>query len=150
MTDSPVVDQLVQAYNAEVETVLNYLANSIALEGIRAEQIKEELQADIEEELAHAQQLGKRLDELDAKPPASFDLEMSQTELQLPEDTTDVVSVIDGVIQAENDAIDGYRTLIRVAQAEEDYVTEDLAVQLLAGEEAHLSEFRSYRREYEE
>ena len=42
----------------EIETVLNYLANSINLDGVRAEEIKKSLAADITEKIMHAQQLG--------------------------------------------------------------------------------------------
>ena len=38
-----------------LETVTNYIANSVNLDGVRAEQIKKALQADVLEELAHAQ-----------------------------------------------------------------------------------------------
>jgi bacterioferritin len=147
MTDD-VIRLLEEAYFDELETVMNYLANSIVLDGVRAEEIKESLQVDIQEELTHAQQLGERLKQLDEAPPGSMDFEASQASLQPPADTTDVVSVIDGVIEAEEDAIATYRDLIDAATAANDPVTEDLAVTLLADEEAHRTEFRGFRKEY--
>ncbi len=149
MTDD-VIQVLHEAYFDELETVMNYLANSIVLDGVRAEEIKESLQADIQEELNHAQQLGERLKQLDEAPPGSMDFEASQASLQPPADTTDVVSVIDGVIEAEEDAIKTYRELINAATEADDPVTEDLAVTLLADEEAHRTEFRGFRKEYAE
>ena len=137
-----------EAYTDEIETVMNYLANSIILDGVRAEEIKESLQADIQEELNHAQQLGQRLKQIDEVPPGSMEFEARQENLQPPEDTTDVVSVIDGVIEAEEDAIATYRDLITAATEADDPVTEDLAVTLLADEEAHRTEFRGFRKEY--
>jgi bacterioferritin len=150
MADQEVVRLLQQSYQDEIETVMNYLSNSIVLDGVRAEEIKESLQADIQEELGHAEQLGNRLKQLDESPPGSAAFEASQHSLQPPEDTTDVMSVIDGVLEAEEDAISTYRSLINAAREADDPVTEDLAVTLLADEEAHRTEFRGFRREYEQ
>lgn len=143
-----VTELLRRAYADEIETVMNYLANSIVLDGVRAEEIKESLQQDIQEELGHAQQLGDRLKQLDEAPPGSMDFEARQKNLQPPTDTTDVISVIDGVVEAEEGAIEVYRKLITAAKAADDPVTEDLAVTLLADEEAHRTEFRGFRKEY--
>lgn len=138
------------AYGDEIETVMNYLTNSIVLDGVSAEEVKESLEADIQEELGHAQMLGQRLKQLDERPPASYDFEASQESLQPPEDSTDVRSVIDGVIDAEEDAIATYRDLVHAARDADDPVTEDLAVTILADEEAHRTEFRGFRKEYGE
>ena len=143
-----VTELLRTAYADEIETVMNYLANSIVLDGVRAEEIKESLQQDIQEELGHAQQLGDRLKQLDEAPPGSMDFEARQESLQPPEDTTDVIAVIDGVVEAEEGAIETYRKLITAAKEADDPVTEDLAVTLLADEEAHRTEFRGFRKEY--
>ncbi len=148
MSSEEVTRLLRKAYGDEIETVMNYMTNSIVLDGVRAEEIKESLQVDIQEELGHAEQLGERLKQLDEQPPASAEFEAHQHSLQPPEDTTDVLSVIDGVLDAEEDAIDTYRDLINAAKDADDPVTEDLAVTILADEEAHRTEFRGYRKEY--
>jgi bacterioferritin len=149
MTSERVTDLLREAYNDEIETVMNYLANSIVLKGVSAEEIKERLEADVQEELTHAQRLGQRLDELDERPPASFEFEARQADLQPPEDPTDVMAIVDGVVQAENDAIETYRSLITEARDADDPVTEDLAIQLLADEESHRAEFKGFRQEFD-
>ncbi|MBV9126306.1 MAG: rubrerythrin, partial [Planctomycetes bacterium] len=64
VTKQEIIAALRQAYNMEVETVINYLANSLHLEGVRAEFIKQALATDIQEELGHAQQLGNRIKQL--------------------------------------------------------------------------------------
>ncbi len=148
MANQEVVDLLQKSYMDELETVMNYMTNAILLDGVRAEEIKESLQADIQEELGHAQQLGDRLKQLDADIPASGDFTMRQESLQPPSDSTDVLAVIEGVIDAEEDAIATYRSLIDAATEANDPVTEDLAVTLLADEEAHRAEFRGFRKEY--
>ncbi len=144
-----VVEILKKAYSDEMETVMNYQTNAIVLDGVRAEEIKESLQQDIQEELSHAQQLGQRLKQLDARPPGSAEFVARQDTLQPPEDSTNVISVIRGVLDAEEGAIETYRTLITAAEEADDPVTEDLAVTILADEEAHRTEFRGFEKEYQ-
>lgn len=142
-----IVASLLKAYNMEVETVLNYLANSLDLEGVRAEFIKQALAADIQEELGHAQQLGHRIKQLGGAVPGSLRLKWAQKCLQPPTDTTDVVAVIKGVLHAENEAIAHYRHIIQLTDGE-DYVTQDLAITLMAAEEEHRQQFEGYLKEY--
>jgi bacterioferritin len=146
-TKEQIVASLRKAYNMEVETVLNYLANSLDLEGVRAEFIKQALAADIQEELTHAQQLGNRIKQLGGSVPGSLTLQMSQRPLQPPEDPTDVLYVIRGVLKAEEEAIAHYRSIIKQTDGE-DYVTQDLAITLLSQEEAHRQQFEGYLKEY--
>ncbi|WP_440005938.1 ferritin-like domain-containing protein [Halomicrococcus sp. SG-WS-1] len=150
MTNEEITRLLQKAYGDEIETVMNYLTNSVVLDGVSAEEVKESLATDIQEELNHAEMLGQRLKQIDERPPASYDFEAHQESLQPPEKSTDVLSVIDGVIDAEEDAIETYRSLINAARDADDPVTEDLAVTILSDEEAHRSEFRGFKREYEE
>ena len=46
------------AYWMEIETVMSYIANSINPDGVRAQEIIESLEQDIQEELGHARQFG--------------------------------------------------------------------------------------------
>ncbi|WP_128225196.1 ferritin-like domain-containing protein [Halobacteriaceae archaeon SHR40] len=149
MTSDRVINLLQKAYEDEMETVMNYQTNAIVLDGVRAEEIKQSLQQDIQEELTHAQQLGNRLKQLDSRPPSSAEFTARQDSLQPPEDSTDVLSVIQGVLDAEEGAIETYRSLIDAAEDADDPVTEDLAVTILADEEAHRTEFRGFEKEYQ-
>jgi bacterioferritin len=148
MTSDRVVELLAKAYSDEMETVMNYQTNAIVLDGVRAEEIKDSLEQDIQEELTHAKQIGDRLKQLDARPPGSEEFVARQGSLQPPEDSTDVLSVVRGVLDAEEDAIETYRSLIDAAEEAGDPVTEDLAVTILADEEAHRTEFRGFEKEY--
>ncbi|MBW7907862.1 MAG: rubrerythrin [Kiritimatiellae bacterium] len=143
-----IVRALKDAYWKELETVQNYLANSVNLDGVRAEEIKAALATDVAEELGHAQQLAKRIKVLGGSVPGSLEFKARQKELQPPEDSTDVVAVIRGVIAAEGDAISGYNKLIKLCDGE-DYVTQDLAITLLADEETHRVQFQGFLKEYE-
>ena len=118
------------------------------MDGIRAEEIKKSLAADIQTEITHAQELAHRIKEIGGKVPGSFAFKPEQAALQPPEDTTNVVAVIHGVIEAENAAIQQYNKIIRLCDGI-DYVTQDLCVKLLADEEKHRREFRGFLKEYE-
>ena len=146
-TKEQIIASLRTAFNMELETVINYLSNSQHMEGVRAEFIKNALAADIQGELSHAQQLGNRIKQLGGTVPGSLDLKMTQTTLQPQADTTDVVDVIRGVLQAENDAIAHYKTLIKLTDGD-DYVTQDLAITILSDEEGHRQQFDGYLKEY--
>ncbi len=146
-TKKEIVKNLIISYWMEIETVMNYIANSINLDGVRAEEIKKSLQADIAEEITHAQTLAKRIKEIDGVVPGSFDFKAEQKYLQPPKDSTDVVSVIEGVLKAEEGAIAQYNKIIKLCEGV-DYVTQDLVISLLAQEESHKIEFRGFLKEY--
>lgn len=146
-TKEEIVASLRQAYNMEVETVINYLANSLHMEGVRAEFIKQALATDIQGELTHAQQIGNRIKQLGGSIPGSLHLKMTQRTLEPPEDSTDVVSVIRGVLRAEQEAIDHYNNMIKMTDGV-DYVTQDLVITILADEEGHRQQFEGYLKEY--
>ena len=143
-----IVQELRIAYWMEIETVTNYIANSINLDGVRAEEIKKALAADVQEELTHAQTLARRIKTIGGKVPGSADFTSAQASLQPNDDTTDVVSVIKGVIDAEDGAIAQYNKLIKLCDGI-DYVTQDLCIQSLADEEEHRRDFMGYLAEYE-
>ena len=142
-----IIDNLTKSYWMEVETVMNYISNSVNLDGVRAEEIKKSLATDVTEEITHAQRLAKRIKELGGTVPGSLSFTAGQKGLQTLEDTTDVVSVIEGVIDAEAGAIKQYNKIIKMCDGI-DYVTQDLCIQLLGNEESHLIEFQGFLKEY--
>lgn len=145
-TQAEVIELLKTAYSMELETVMNYLANSINLDGVRAEEIKKSLVADITEEIGHAQQLGHRIKQLGGLIPGSASVKLGQ-QIQPGDDTTDVVGVIKAVIAAEESACAHYKKVIKATDGE-DYVTQDLCIRLLADEEEHLILFKGFLKEY--
>lgn len=144
-----ILELLVKGYNMEIETVANYVANSIHLDGMLATEVKESLAEDVTEELGHAQKLAARIKILGGQIPGSLSLKMSQKGLQPPASTIDIESVIRGVIDAEEEAIANYQALIEATGDDKDPVTQDLAVQLKGDEEEHRREFVGFLREYE-
>lgn len=143
MKNKPIIALLQTAYAAELETVANYLANSVWLDGLRAEEVKESLDEDVAEELGHAKRLAQRIKQLGGQPPGSLALKRTQESLQPPEDSTDLRIVIAGVIEAETGAIATYKKIIKACDGV-DYVTQDLAVELLADEEGHRCLFAGF------
>jgi len=143
-----IIEELTVSYWMEMETVQNYIANSNNLDGVRAEEIKKSLGADVTEEITHAQQLAGRIRVLGGVVPGSMKFKPAQKSLQPPKDSTDVVAVIKGVIDAEHGAIEQYQKLIKMTDGV-DYATQDLCITLMADEQEHLREFRGFLKEYE-
>ncbi len=138
---------LTKAYWMEIETVMSYIANSINPDGVRAQEIIESLKADIQEELGHATQFGNRIKELYGVVPGSLDFSAEQSYLQPPEEQTDIVHVIKGVIQAESGAIEHYNEIIEFTD-DKDPVTNDMVIAILRDEEGHKRLFEGFLREY--
>ncbi len=89
-----IIQELRTSYWMELETVMNYIANSTNLDGVRAEEIKKSLAADVTAELGHAQALARRIKTLGGIVPGSTEFRASQKSLQPPTKRTDVVAVI--------------------------------------------------------
>ncbi|MDQ3408663.1 MAG: rubrerythrin [Actinomycetota bacterium] len=143
-----IVAMLTKAYWMELETVMNYIANSVNPDGVRAQEIIESLKTDVQEELGHAQQFADRIKELYGVVPGSSGFTAEQTFLQPPEHQTDIVHVIRGVIEAESGAIEHYNALIEATE-EVDPVTNDMVIAVLRDEEGHRRLFEGFLREYE-
>ena len=143
-----IIELLSKAYWMEMETVMSYVANSVNPDGVRAQEIRESLAEDVQEELGHAQQFANRIKELYGVVPGSLDFSAEQTFLQPPDDQTDVVHVIKGVIEAETGAIEHYNRIIEAADGV-DWVTQDMVIEILHDEEGHRRLFEGFLREYE-
>src|ERR687891_2025096 len=143
-----IVGMLHKAYWMEVETVMSYIANSVNPDGVRAQEVKESLEEDIQEELGHAQEFASRIKELYGVVPGSLDFRAEQTLLQPPEEQTDVVHVIKGVIDAETKAIELYQQIVDTTE-EADPVTQDMVIAILRDEQGHRRLFEGFLREYE-
>src|SRR5687768_10109897 len=143
-----IIAMLTKAYWMEIETVMSYITNSTNPDGLRAQEIIESLQQDIQEELGHAQQFASRIKELYGVVPGSMDFTPEQSYLQPPEHQTDIVHVIKGVIEAETGAIEHYNRIIEFCD-DVDLVTQDMVIAILRDEEGHRRLFEGYLREYE-
>ena len=136
-----------KAYWMEMETVMNYLANSEHLDGVRAEEIAEALASDVGEELGHARKFAGRIKDLYGTPPGSGEFTMDQPYLQPQDDPTDVKTVIEGVIEAEKGAVEHYLRIIEACDGV-DWATQDMVIEILRDEEGHLRTCERYLSEY--
>jgi bacterioferritin len=143
-----IVELLTRAYWMEVETVMSYIANSVNPDGVRAREIVESLAEDVDEELGHAKLFAERIKELYGVVPGSMDFSAEQRSLQPPEQQTDIVHVIRGVIEAESGAIEHYNRIIAVTDGV-DWVTQDMVIDILHDEQRHRRLFEGYLREFE-
>jgi bacterioferritin len=142
------IELLTTGYWMEVETVMSYIANSINPDGVRAREVVEHLEVDITEEIRHAQQFGHRIKELYGVVPGSMAFHAEQTYLQPPDEQTDIVHVIKGVIAAETGAIEHYERIIDFCDGL-DLVTQDMVISIQRDEQQHRRLFEGFLREYE-
>ena len=70
-TRDQIREAVTAAYWMEMETIMNYVANSTNLDGVRAEEIKKAMALDVPAELGHAQTLARRLKEIGGVVPGS-------------------------------------------------------------------------------
>ena len=114
----------------------------------RAEAIALDLDGDFDEELGHARQFAARIKELYGVVPGSKDFSAEQTFLQPPDQQTDIVHIIRGVIKAETGAIEHYTRIIEETEGI-DPVTQDMVISILRDEQGHRRLFEGYLREFE-
>ena len=143
-----VVELLCKAYWMEIETVMSYMAASVNLDGVRAQEVKESLAEDVDEELGHARRFAERIKELYGVVPGSEEFGAEQSFLQPPEEQTDIVHVIRGVIKAETGAIEHYTRIVDETEGV-DPVTQDMTIDILRDEQGHRRLFEGFLREYE-
>ena len=143
-----IIEMLTTAYWMEIETVMSYIANSTNPDGLRAQEVIEALNEDIQEELGHAQMFASRIKELWGVVPGSMAFKPSQTFLQPPTEQTDLVHVVRGVIEAEKGAINHYNELIELCDGV-DWATQDMVIEILHDEEGHMRLFEGFLRELE-
>jgi bacterioferritin len=147
-TRDDIVKLLTRAYWMEIETVMSYIQASVNLDGVRAQEIKESLAQDVEEELGHAKEFANRIKELYGVVPGSEGFRAEQSFLQPPDEQTDTVHVIRGVIKAETGAIEHYTRIVEETEGV-DPVTQDMVITILRDEQGHRRLFEGFLREYE-
>jgi bacterioferritin len=138
-----IITELKRSYAIELETIQNYLANSIDLQGTDAEVIRESLEEEINLKLKHARRLAKRINVLGGRLPGSLELPRDQNLLQPPLDNADVMAVIRGVISTSEASIRQYQKIIDLTEVL-DYITQDMVIDLLSDEREHRRLFLGF------
>ncbi len=139
-----IVELLTRAYRMEMETVMSYLANATnsstwhpRRRDRRGAPRRRAGGARPRAQIRRADQGAVRHDaRLAASSPPS-----RPTSSRL-EDTTDVVTVIKGVIEAEAGAIEHYTRIIEVCDGV-DWATQDMVIDVLRDEEGHMRTLRA-------
>lgn len=137
---SKIIEMLKTAYAAEVQTVEDYLATSVWLDGPCAGQVAESLDIYIPLKLVRAKKIAHRLKQLGVKSPATFH---SAQKIAPPPDETDPLPVVEGVLEAQRQAIARYEKLIEACDSK-DFTTHDLAIEILADEERQRALFEGF------
>jgi bacterioferritin len=138
-----IITELKRSYAIELETIQNYLANSIDLQGPEADLVRKSLEDEITLKLKHARRLAKRINVLGGRLPGSLALPRNQYLLQPPLDNSDVMAVIRGVLNANELSISQYQKIIHLTEGL-DYVTQDTVIDLLSDEREHRRLFLSF------
>jgi bacterioferritin len=138
-----IIAELKKSYAIELETIQNYLANSVDLDGADAEEVKKSLGGEIDLKLRHGRRLAKRIKVLGGRVPGSLELSRDQNLLQPPLDSTDVMAVIQGVIGMKEAAISQYQKIISLTDGL-DYVTQDMVIDILSDEQEHRRLFLGF------
>jgi bacterioferritin len=142
-----IADLLTQAYWMEVETVMNYIAASTSHDDARHLEIKSALTAGVEDEVEHAQRVGRRIQELYGVVLGAGNVSIELEHSLPPGRTGDLATIIETIVAAETAAIRHYAK-IRRATARIDQATNAIAIEILRDEQRHLRAFESYRRRY--
>jgi bacterioferritin len=129
-----IINRLKKSYAMELESVQNFLANSVDLDGPAADELKKVLETAVARELKHARRLAKRIKILDGRVPGSLELPRDQNFLQPPLDQRDFAAVLRGAMTATDAAIAHYQATVQITEGL-DYVTQDLLIDLLAEEQ---------------
>lgn len=134
---SALVRNLTEAYWAELETAATYLASSTNRDGIAAGRIARRVRDAITSNLDHAERLAVRIKQLHGPVPGPDAFSARQLAVGSPAEPHDSASVLEGVIDAAAAAIARYQGIVAVAPEAADWVTRDLAVQLIREKETH-------------
>ena len=144
-----VVELLTKAYWMEIETVMSYIAASVNLDGVRAQRdqgVARRATSRRSSATPAASPSGSRSSTASCRGREDFSAE--QTFLQPPDEQTDIVHVIQGVIEAETGAIEHYTRIIEETEGV-DPVTQDMVIEILRDEQGHRRLFEGFLREFE-
>ena len=141
------IGDLCKAYALAVEAVANYLACSVNLDGVRAEEVKRSLDRQLSEELTHARRLADRIKQLGGRVPGASQLNLTRSTLDQSARPGDVEAVLDGVLSDLRSSIRHYQQLI-LQVAGYDYVTQELCIRILADKEVHRAQYEGFLLEY--
>ncbi len=140
MTSEKLLDMLNKAIAREVQVSIQYMWQHVQWGGIKHYAVTDQLQEIAIQEMKHAEKIAERLWYLGGKPttkPAPIDV------------GDDLWQMIDNDVTAEQEAIDLYKEIIKVADAEGDVTTKFIFEGILEEEEEHHDFFTSVAEDNE-
>ena len=138
-----VINDLNSAYADEWLAHYQYFLYAQIIEGIDAATLKEKLEQQSNDEMNHAKELINRILELDGKPTTNL-LEASTCGFsEPPEDPSDLVRIIELVLEGERCAIEKYNRLAKKYHMK-DLVTHEIFEDLLKDEVSDEEDWENF------
>jgi len=124
------LDALNEGLSEELASTVQYLWHHIQARGMHSAAIAERFKAVSMVEMKHAELIAERVDQLGGQPTTAFDP-------ITPGSHGDVARMLRDNLAAEEKAVEAYRKLVQLAQAEDDPVSRVMLEGILAETEAH-------------
>jgi bacterioferritin len=140
---SEVLRDLNSAYADEWLAHYQYFLYALVIEGIDAEELKEKLEEQSKDEMNHAKELVNRILELGGKPTTKLTEASTCGFSEPPEDYSDLVRVIELVLEGERCAIEKYNNLAKKYHMK-DLVTHEIFEDLLKDEVSDEEEWENF------
>ena len=133
MASEKLLDKLNDAIAREIQVSIQYIWQHVLATGIKGEIAKDIFKSAAITEMKHAEEIAERLNMLGGVPTTQ------PTPISVGKSFEEMVK---NDIEAEEGAIAMYREIIKMANAEEDYTTAKMMINILADEEEHLDSFQ--------
>jgi bacterioferritin len=138
-----VIKDLNSAYADEWLAHYQYFLYAQVIEGINAEILKSKLEEQSNDEMKHAKELISRIRQLGGEPTTDLMAASSCGFSPPPDDTSDLVSIVELVLKGERCAIDKYNTLAKKYHMK-DLVTHEIFEDLLEDEVADEEDWEDF------
>lgn len=134
MASKKLMDLLNAAAAREIQVSIQYVWQHVMVKGIESESVAKVFQEISVEEMKHYEAIAERIDYLGGRPT------VKPTEIKFGETTKEMLQIDK---KAEEEAIDLYKGIIKVATQEGDNTTKFLFEDILKQEEEHHYKFKT-------
>lgn len=138
MASEKLLKKLNDAIAREMQVAIQYLWQHVQVKGIKGEVIKDAFKKIGITEMKHAETIAERLSFFGGTPTTKPE------PITVGESYKEMVKID---IKAEEEAIEMYKEIIKMANDEGDYVTANMFISILGDEEGHLNDFQSFIEE---
>jgi bacterioferritin len=132
MASQKLLDLLNDAIAREIQVSIQYMWQHILIKGIYAESVGGFFKKTAIDEMKHAEKIAERLDYLGGKPTTK------PTQINVGEKAEEMLNIN---VKDEEEAINLYKNIIKIAIEENDVVTKRLFEEILSDEEEHHNTF---------